>query len=270
MKTKIDKEKQNKIVRLTVFCTLVILSVLIILYSVKEITTVINFMKEAELGDKITMNKIFKVMGLKGVLAYISLQVLFVLTIIIPSTPLQILAGLSYPPLIASGILMLGIGIGSVALFLLSRLIGYEFFESLKKNNKNKLFLESLDAIQSNKTNLVLFAIILYLLPILPYGLICILMGNSKIRTWQFAIVCTFSSFLDVIVNTSLGQQLGSGNTVVTVIAFAVFFAVIGIFMINTKKIFKFVKRIVSKDIQQKNDEIEEDIPTDQKNIENK
>ncbi|MEG1806076.1 MAG: VTT domain-containing protein [Clostridia bacterium] len=241
-----NKEKRNKIVRLSVFIFLVVMSVIIIAYSIKEIAEVIRFMNEFEYGDKITLHKIFKHMGVKGIMAYVALQVLFVLTIVIPSTPLQILAGLSYPPIIASGILMLGIGIGSVALFLLSRLIGYEFFNVMKKNKKNALFFESMDAIQSNHTNLVLFAIILYLLPILPYGLICILMGNSKIRTWQFALVCTFSSFLDVIVNTSLGNQLGTGNPIMTTIAFVVFFAVVGLFIANTKRIFEWVKKIVN------------------------
>ena len=239
-------EKNNKKIRLIVCLVLAVATISIVIYSLRDMAYIFKHLRSLDEFDKtnpITFKIIFKEMGLSGVFAYISLQVIFIASVVVPSTPLQMLAGLSYHPIIASGILMIGIGIGSTIMFLIARLIGTEIVEIYRKKDKNnKMLLDSIDLVRSDKVNVTIFAILLYIMPILPYGLICIILSNSNIRTWKFALIATFASALDVIVNTYLGQQLSSNNPIMTIITFSIFALIIIIFFIKSPKIINWVK----------------------------
>ena len=239
--------KNSKRIRLIVCISFTLLIIGIIIYSLRDMKYIFEQIKALDSFDTtkpITFREIFKEMGISAVFAYIALQVIFVLTIVVPSTPLQMIAGISYHPVIASGILMIGIGIGSGIMFLLSRLIGTEIIEMYRKKEKNnKAMLESIDLVRSDKVNVTVFAILLYLLPVLPYGIICIILSNSSIRTWKFMTIATFASAVDVLVNTYLGQRLLRPNHVVTIIIFAVAGVCLLIIFIKTPKIINWVKR---------------------------
>ena len=238
-------DKNSKRIRLSVCIVLAIATVAIVIYSLRDMKYIFEYLKTLEHFDTnpVTFKDVFRVMGLRGVFAYIALQVIFVITVVVPSTPLQMLAGLSYNPIMASGILMIGIGVGSTIMFLASRLIGTEIIELYKKKDKqNKILMETIATVKSDKINVTVFAILLYLLPVLPYGLICIILSTSNIRTWKFTLIATFASFLDVIVNTMLGKQLSSNNHIITFIIFGIFAILITLIFIKAPKIFNWVK----------------------------
>ncbi len=237
--------KTNKIIRLTVFGILVAVALALVVYTLYEMKQVVHYLDKID--RNINFRTIFREMKLKGILSIISLQILFVMSIVVPSTPIQMVAGLAYNPFFATFILMVGICIGSVAMFLLSRIIGQEVIAHYQKKN-NEFFVSTLAIVQKANSKIWLLSILLYLLPVLPYGLISLVMGNSKLRTWQYALICFFGSFVDCITNAYLGHILRAPSLAFKIIVYSIFIIALIVIFANTKRIFKWITKVTDKD----------------------
>lgn len=126
---------------------------------------------------------------------------------IIPAEPLEIASGYAFGTF--GGLLYCSIGtfLGSLVIFLLSRLLGSKFvslFVNEKEMNKIPLL--------NNGKNMRLFLIIFYLIPGTPKDIFTYIAGMTKMNIAEFFLITGFARIPSIITSTICGAQLEQKN----------------------------------------------------------
>ncbi len=161
------------------------------LFSVIINTTMTNEEKREALS------LIFGIRGAVVLAAFSSLQIIIP---VFPAEPLQVIAGIGYGFVKAFIICMAGVFIGNTIVFLLSGILG----EKLQKYIHTHIDIDFSSAKAQNKLFLIIF--LLYLLPAIPYGMICFLSASAGIKYPKYL----FFTFLSSIPSVCIGIALGS------------------------------------------------------------
>ncbi|HRS42470.1 MAG TPA: TVP38/TMEM64 family protein [Candidatus Diapherotrites archaeon] len=167
--------------------------------------------------------------GIWAPLAFIGLQILQMVFLFIPSTPIIIVGGYVFGAL---GILysIIGIVLGSVIIFYIGRLFGRPFLESiLDKKIINKIDGES--------DNIAKTLFILFLIPPLPHDAICYLTGFTKIKLKKYILVTIIGRLPLIVFLTLIGYQLTKLNLFWSLI-------IIGIIIVGSIIIFQNKNKI--------------------------
>ncbi len=178
----------------------------------------------------------------KGILAQISfLAMVFfqVLVAIIPGEPLEICAGYTFGAVEGSLLCMLGIALGSAAIFLLVRSLGVklvEVFFSVEKIRSMRFLRES------QKRNMLTFLIMF--IPGTPKDLISYFIGLTDMKLYEWLIISTIARIPSIITSTVGGSALAEKNYKFAVIVFviAAIISITGIIIYNkiqTKRLHK-------------------------------
>ena len=142
--------------------------------------------------------------GILGKLAFIGMVFLQVIVAIIPGEPLEIAAGYAFGAVEGTLLCIIGILLGSLAIFLAVKKWGVklvELFISLEKIN-------SLKFLQNEKRFFILFFII-YALPGTPKDVLTYFAPLSKIKMGQWLFICTVGRLPSLITSTIGGNALG-------------------------------------------------------------
>jgi len=167
--------------------------------------------------------------GVLAPLAFIGLQVLQMVFLFIPASPIIITGGYLFGSL---GILysLLGIMLGSIIVFYIGRLFGRPFLESVV----DKKVIDKIDY-QSDSVARTLF--VLFLIPILPHDAFSYMAGITKIKLKHYAFVVFIGKLPQIIVLTLVGYQLTKLNLFWSLL-------LIGIIIIGSIIIFKYKSNI--------------------------
>lgn len=135
-------------------------------------------------------------------LILISLLALAIFTPL-PSTPIAILSGALYGPYLGTVYSTIGVTIGALIAFFLSRFFLGEVAEKYLKNNKiyQKIIAEK----QENLFKLVLFS---RMIPQLHFGIVSYSAGLTKIKTWKFTVATFIGSIPIVFLLSYFGYVL--------------------------------------------------------------
>lgn len=145
--------------------------------------------------------------GIWGWLVFLGLQVLQVFVALIPGELLESGAGFAFGPLAGTVICYIGIAIGSVIIFALTRLFGVrlvEIFISREKINELR-FINT-----ERKRNGLIF--LLFLIPGTPKDLITYFVGLTDIKLSAFLIISLIARLPSVLSSTFGGHLLGEGE----------------------------------------------------------
>lgn len=189
---------------------LIRLIALIVLLAVSTAAAVffIPFVKSllTEEGRQLLQNQIHS-LGALGWVAFLLLQILQVIVAVIPGEPVEIVAGIFFGTFGGTGLCLLGMLIGSVAVFYLVRAVGKPLvfaFVSEEKFEKLKLLQDE------NKLETLIF--ILFLVPGTPKDALTYFVPLTKIAPLKFFILTTIARIPSVLSSTIVGQNLGNGN----------------------------------------------------------
>lgn len=190
-------------------------------------------------------------MGPRGTLALIAAQAITIFFIVVPCLPVQVFSGYVYGVWFGSLISMVGVCIGCTMLFMIIKTLGngadYLF-------RKNKTYQKLRATITNPNINMWMFAVLLFVLPILPYGLICCLVGTTRLRSWQFMIISFFAGLFDIVVNTAVGVGIGTNNIGVIIAGCVVVVGLIVAFAIFKDKIMGVIVHTSTKKSAEKDD----------------
>lgn len=157
---------------------------------------------------------------------FVSLQALQVIIAPIPGQATGFIGGYVFGWLEGVAITMVGLTIGSVIVFVLSRKFGQRFveklngaeavkdFEELFLNDRNSAgagaYGKSKDAFRSH--GLLTFFIIM-LLPALPDDLVCFMAGLTRIPIWQLTLATILGRFPGMLVLSMVGDGFSKAQS---------------------------------------------------------
>lgn len=168
--------------------------------------------------------------GFLGQLSFIAMVFFQVIVAIIPGEPLEICAGYAFGTLEGTILSLIGIALGSAAVFALVRTLGVklvEVFFSVEKIRSMRFLRES------RKRNTLAF--IIMLIPGTPKDLISYFAGLTDMKLSEWLIITTVARIPSVVTSTIGGSALAEQNYLSAVIVFAVtaVISIIGILIYN-------------------------------------
>ena len=172
--------------------------------------------------------------GFLGRVIFIGIIILQVIVALIPGEPFEIAAGYAFGSIEGTLLCLIGMVLGSLAIFLLVKKFGVklvEAFFSLEKINSLK-FLQN-----ERRRNTIYF--IVMLIPGTPKDLLSYFAGLTDIKLSTWLLIVLVSRIPSVITSTIGGDALGEEKYLFAVIAFAVTIIISAVGLIIYNKIQK-------------------------------
>ncbi len=185
--------------------------------------------------------ELIKGMGIRGAIPIAIISMMQVVLTFIPSEPIQVLSGMGYGLIYGSLICLIGVFLGNSIIFL-----AYKFFgDGLKKYFENNIELDW-DKLRHSK-KIALFVILLYLLPAIPYGLICFFAASLNIKYPRYIALTTLGAIPSIILDVGLGHMALSASWIISLIVFIILVLLIAVLAIKRKQLFAYVNKLIHK-----------------------
>jgi uncharacterized membrane protein YdjX (TVP38/TMEM64 family)/DNA-directed RNA polymerase subunit RPC12/RpoP len=202
-------------------------------------------------GDASVLREFFRGRGFLGVLLIFLLQIIFIVSIVIPTELLQVVAGVAYGPWYGTLICVIGVVAASMIVFAVARRT-----KGLIQIKKLKAKREEIGEMikHSNKSAFAAVSL-MAAVPVFTFGIVAIVAAMStRLKWWQFLIISVISSVISTFVAVFFGNILVRVNpAAATALVISIFIAAM-IFMLAKTKILKLVFR-QRKSIDKKLDE---------------
>lgn len=234
----------NNNIKIMSIITLIAILTLFIIMCIDLLPLMKNIVEN--LKDENVVVKEVGALGSKGIIVMLSLSVLQVFSIFIPSTPIQILTGLSFGLVEGYIIAISGFMIGNVLVFLLARNFKEVFHFSVKEEQEitvkkhgkwDFLFLK-------NAKNLSAISFLLFFLPGVPSGLLPYVFANSKIKLRNYIISLLLGSSPTIILSIMIGDRVSKSHIgIAFVLAIIIIIATL-IAVLKRKKIIELLVKL--------------------------
>ena len=188
-----------------------------------------------------------------GIRGSITLSILSMMQVVIPfmpEEPVQVLTGMGYGVWHGILICLVGIMVGNSLIYIAYKIFGKKGMQSMHKN----IDLD-FDKLRTSK-RVVLLILLLYILPAVPLGVICIFACSLNLKYPRYFILTTLGSIPSIFVGVALGHLATAISWVVSIIVFAIIVILIIIFAINKKKLYKKFNSFIRKHAFKQNSEI--------------
>lgn len=211
--------KEQKIISLISIAVFIIISILIVVF------IGVPIIKTAR--DPEEFRILVDSLGVWGKLIYVFLCFIQVLVAIIPGGPIEVAGGYAFGRMDATILSTIGLGLGSISVFFLSRKLGVKILEVFFKKEK----IEELGFLKTNKKR-DLIMLLLFLFPGTPKDLLCYYCGLTDMPFWYFFIISTFCRIPAAWFSSAGGSALVEQSyiTAVIITACIVLFTLAGIF----------------------------------------
>ena len=193
-------------------------------------------------NDDLTNEQIQDVLGNLGIRGNITISILSMLQIVLtflPSEPVQVLAGLTYGFWHGLACCMVGVFLGNTVIYLLYKLFGdklNKYFDRELHLNVNKM---------SSSHIVTVIIIILYLLPAIPYGMICFLAATMRMKFPKYTLVTFLASAPSVAIGVVLGHAALAQGWILSVSIFAGLMLLLVVFLIKKKAIIDWLNDLI-------------------------
>lgn len=236
--------KSNKIKKIKILYSILFL-VIIAAFFIFLVVDIIDPLKEAiKLKDIKPLHEKFDSYGFWGPFFISLTQSLQVVIPALPSGPIQVIAGLTYGPIIGTIASITGIFLGNFIIYITFRKLGKEAIELFNPKSIEKV--QSIDdSISIRKLTIILLS--LYLIPGIPYGLIALTAVNSKMKFPRYIIITTLGTIPSLLYCILFGTAIIEGNLWFTIGLLIALIILSIIFIKNKNKILNFLASKESK-----------------------
>lgn len=201
-------EKQKKIKAAIYIILAAVFAVAIVFATIKLGPYIVKMAANPE-----QLRDALKAYGWKSIPVFILLQVAQVVIAAIPGEVVQIAGGYVFGVIPGTLYSLCGIVLGSVIVFFISRLLGY----NLVKIFVSKKNLEKFDFIMnSDKSEIAMF--LLFLIPALPKDILTYIAGLTPIKPLKFFIIITIARFPALLASSIIGSNIQEKNYTVVII----------------------------------------------------
>jgi uncharacterized membrane protein YdjX (TVP38/TMEM64 family) len=162
-------------------------------------------------------------LGFKGALILLAIQILQIIVAIIPGGPMELLAGAAYGALGGFGLCILGCLIATTVIFHIVQTFGAPLVTRFFRRDLTEKY-----AFLRNTRKVTLIIFLLFLIPGIPKDALTYIAPLANIKRSRFLLISVTARSPAILASTMLGSSILQGNWVVIVILF-VLIAVTGI-----------------------------------------
>lgn len=213
--------KYVQIISLTVFLLVIAVITMLMMPLIKSLRT--------EEGLANIEKTLSSYSGIWGVLIFTLLQAVQVIIAVVP--PIQIVGGLLFGWFFGALLSFAGVVLGSLVIFMMVKKFGRPIAEAFvdEKHLKKFGFLQ-------NERKLTGVLIVLYLIPGFPKDVLTYIVPLTRISKRDFFMYVMPCRLPAIVMSTTLGSNVGSGNFKIAVIIVAVFMVIgiVGFFFKDT------------------------------------
>ncbi|MCM8711497.1 TVP38/TMEM64 family protein [Clostridium sp. SYSU_GA19001] len=175
-----------------------------------------------------------------SLLAFLLLQIIQVVAFFIPGEVIQIAGGYIYGTALGGVISLIGISLGSAAVYSISRLFGKPLIRKIISNKQLNFFHKLL---KLGSINFVVF--LLYLIPGIPKDVLAYICGISDINFRNFILYSTLGRIPGIFISAFFGARMYSGQK-----GILIFIAVVmsSLFILGVIRGEKIIKSLVKKE----------------------
>ena len=180
-------------------------------------------------------------LGWRGYVTFGALSMLQVVFTFLPAEPAQVVSGISFGFWWGSLICLCGVVVGNTIMYILDKIFGEKLTEYFQTNAEFDFDV----ARKSNKIAVIIF--ILYFLPAIPYGLICLFAASLDMKYPRYIIVTTLGSVPSIFIGVGLGHMAMSLSWILSIIVFAVLVILLLILFKYRSKVFAKINAFMNK-----------------------
>lgn len=170
-------------------------------------------------------------LGWQGTVVFGMLSMLQVVLTFLPAEPVQVLAGISYGLGIGTAICMVGVVVGNTVIYVLYKVYGDRLNDYFRRN------IEVDFEVLRHSKRVTLMIFILYFLPAIPYGLICLFTASLNVKYPKYIVITTLGSLPSVLIGVALGH-IAVNSWIVSLVIFAVLIVLIVLLYVYRAKVF--------------------------------
>lgn len=178
--------------------------------------------------------------GIRGVISVGLLSMLQVVLMFLPAEPVQVVAGVSYGLWFGLLICLAGVFVGNTIIYVCYKIFGKRMSEYYSR----KIDIDFGSAKTQRGISLIVF--ILYILPAIPYGMICFFAASMGLKYHRYIILTVLGSVPSIIIGVALGHLAITASIVWAAVVFAILLIIIIVIMIKkdklTAKVNEFIK----------------------------
>ena len=192
----------------------IVIAILIWIAFGNKIPGLMPLLKEGD-GEKIA-DYLAQETGIKGVIAVILLQMIQVVSIVLPGMAIQVAAGLIYGWL--QGFLMcyFGFVLSNLLIFVFARKMGSGRLREVSMGRTSQWLMEKL-----NGTKPQFMVVIANMVPAIPNGVIPFIAAKTDITAKEYVTAVAMGSWLQILTSCMAGQFIIQGKWMFTGIAIA-------------------------------------------------
>ena len=180
-------------------------------------------------------------LGIRGTIVLAVLSMLQVVLPFLPAEPAQVLAGMCNGFWAGIGICAMGVFVGNSIIYVMYRVFGDKMEKYFKKN-----ITVDFDVLRESK-RVVLLIFILYFLPAIPYGLICLFSATVNKNYFRYIIITMFGSIPSIMIGVALGHIAITSSWIVSVTLFVVIVTLLVLLYAFRDKVFKKINEFAVK-----------------------
>lgn len=166
--------------------------------------------------------------GLKGYLLFIFIMFLQIVIAVIPGEPLEIAAGLVFGPVVGTILCFIGILLGSIVTFMLTRIFGMKLLRMFFSERA----LQKLDILHKNNDTMERVVFVAFVMPGTPKDLLAYAIGLTDLSLKSWIVITSLARFPSIVTSTFGGGALSNGQyglaiaifTIGTLVSFLLYF----------------------------------------------
>ncbi len=185
--------------------------------------------------------------GWRGAVTLGILSMLQVVLTFLPAEPVQVLSGIGYGFGYGFLICLAGVIVGNTLIYVMYKILGSKLNNYFAKNVD--IDFDSIKT--SNRIALIVF--ILYFLPAIPYGIICIFSASVGMKYPRYILVTVLGSIPSIIIGVGMGHIAIASSWILSLAVFGVLLILIVILFIKRKAVFKKVNLFIAKQNKKSN-----------------
>ncbi len=178
-------------------------------------------------------------LGYKGHITVTILAMLQVIFAFLPAEPVQVASGIAFGFPIGLLCCMVGVLLGNTVLYILYKI----YARKLDGYIDEKLGFDVHALSTSKRVTLVIF--ILYFLPAIPYGLICLTASAVRMKYPRYIIVTMLGAFPSVCIGVALGHVAIAFSWIIALAVFAVLVILLIVLFCQKKRIVAKINRYI-------------------------
>lgn len=154
--------------------------------------------------------------GWRGYITFGILSMLQVVFTFLPAEPAQVVSGIAFGFWKGSLICLAGVVAGNTIIYILYHILG----DKLSEYFHTKAEFDFDRARKSNRVAIIIF--ILYFLPAIPYGLICLFAASLDIKYPKYIFLTALGSIPSICIGVGLGHMAMSLSWILSVVVFVI------------------------------------------------